>query len=496
MVQDVLTLEQGFVDLALAPGRQGDARPSYIGDAVRAGRGQGLAVAADPERLPRLARRRLVRPGPGRRTIPREVKLAFYLTDVRSGAFQYIKGTHGRQAPRPVRADEVERRRRRRRSSRPTGRPGPRSSSTPRASTARACRSSNARHAVFYNYHDPSVPLQKEDVDYYRYHPLLLNAAFLGRALRRGPPRPRVRQQDELPPRLRAPAAAHRVPGPDAAGLRREAPRRAGLQERVAGKLSRAAPAGPGRAGRPDGQGLVTRRGGGRTTAGGDGEHSRGSRGRRSPLAVGRSGRQRGAAERRDDAVERRIEAIKSPASQRRWEQIPWSPTSPRAAGSPGERSGRSSSGSRATTRSSGAEVRGRAPCGPPVRRRGDPARLHLVRPGGRQPVQGPDGQGRRRRACSARPRSRRTSTRASGSSHPTAGPRRPSRGRGPRGLDPGGRWPPSTRAQGVRPRDTAGGRARGPAALSRPRRPARRRASRWRSSVREIIRAAPRATP
>jgi hypothetical protein len=32
---------------------------------------------------------------------------------------------------------------------------------------------------VFYNYHDPSVPLQKEDVDYYRYHPLLLNAAFL-----------------------------------------------------------------------------------------------------------------------------------------------------------------------------------------------------------------------------------------------------------------------------------------------------------------------------
>jgi hypothetical protein len=33
---------------------------------------------------------------------------------------------------------------------------------------------------VFYNYHDPNVPLQKEDIDYYRYHPLLLNAAFLG----------------------------------------------------------------------------------------------------------------------------------------------------------------------------------------------------------------------------------------------------------------------------------------------------------------------------
>ena len=36
------------------------------------------------------------------------------------------------------------------------------------------------RQAVFYNYHDPDVALQKEDIDYYRYHPLLLNAAFLG----------------------------------------------------------------------------------------------------------------------------------------------------------------------------------------------------------------------------------------------------------------------------------------------------------------------------
>jgi hypothetical protein len=36
------------------------------------------------------------------------------------------------------------------------------------------------RQAIFYAYHDPGVPLQQEDVDYYRYHPLLLNAAFLG----------------------------------------------------------------------------------------------------------------------------------------------------------------------------------------------------------------------------------------------------------------------------------------------------------------------------
>ena len=36
------------------------------------------------------------------------------------------------------------------------------------------------RQAVFLNYHHPDVPLQAEDVAYYRYHPLLLNAAFLG----------------------------------------------------------------------------------------------------------------------------------------------------------------------------------------------------------------------------------------------------------------------------------------------------------------------------
>ena len=36
------------------------------------------------------------------------------------------------------------------------------------------------RKAIFYNYHDPKVPLQEEDITYYRYHPLLLNAAFLG----------------------------------------------------------------------------------------------------------------------------------------------------------------------------------------------------------------------------------------------------------------------------------------------------------------------------
>ena len=43
-----------------------------------------------------------------------------------------------------------------------------------------ACPILEPRQAFFLNYHDPSIPLQQEDLDYYRYHPLLLNAAFLG----------------------------------------------------------------------------------------------------------------------------------------------------------------------------------------------------------------------------------------------------------------------------------------------------------------------------
>ena len=36
------------------------------------------------------------------------------------------------------------------------------------------------RQACFFNFHDPNVTLLQEAVDYYRYHPLILNAAFLG----------------------------------------------------------------------------------------------------------------------------------------------------------------------------------------------------------------------------------------------------------------------------------------------------------------------------
>ena len=177
MVQDVLALHQGFVDLALHPA---------VKEALREYLGPGFVLCEAKGWLSRPTRRdfhgwhgdawydQSQIP-----TLPREVKLALYLTDVRSGAFNFIKGSHGRQAPRMVRAEEVA------------------DVSADRivevmgkAGTAILFDTSGIhrqgvpmlepRQAVFLNYHQPDVPLQAEDVAYYRYRPLLLNAAFLG----------------------------------------------------------------------------------------------------------------------------------------------------------------------------------------------------------------------------------------------------------------------------------------------------------------------------
>jgi hypothetical protein len=177
MVEDVLLLDQGFVDLALHPVVT-QALTEYIGPRFELVEAKGwLSV-------------------PTRRDfhgwhgdawydqtvvseIQREVKLALYLTDVRSGAFTYIRGSHGKTHPHIVGAEEVARY--------PAAQhlevTGPAGTAI-LFDTSGIHRQSipilEPRHAVFYNYHDPAVPLQQEDVAYYRYHPLLLNAAFLG----------------------------------------------------------------------------------------------------------------------------------------------------------------------------------------------------------------------------------------------------------------------------------------------------------------------------
>jgi Phytanoyl-CoA dioxygenase (PhyH) len=177
MIEDVLLLDQGFVDLALHPIVKG-VLGRYLGDEYELTEAKGWKSLPtkrdfqgwhgdawyDEAEAPQ---------------IHKEVKLAIYLTNVRSGAFNYIKGSHRKQHPRLVQNSEVKDVP----SSQIVELVGP-------AGTAFLFDTSGihrqgvpmleSRQACFFNYHNPNVALLQEALDYYRYHPLTLNAAFLG----------------------------------------------------------------------------------------------------------------------------------------------------------------------------------------------------------------------------------------------------------------------------------------------------------------------------
>ena len=177
MVNDVLTLAQGFLDLPLHPLVK-DTLSAYIGpkyELVEAKGWKSLPTKSDFHGWHGDAWYDQSKV----KFIPREVKLALYLTEVKSGYFSYVKGSHGKQHPRNIKPTEM------------TDVPPERLvNMLGSAGTAFLFDTSGIhrqtypilepRQAVFYNFHDPSIPLQAEDVDYGRYHPLLLNAAFLG----------------------------------------------------------------------------------------------------------------------------------------------------------------------------------------------------------------------------------------------------------------------------------------------------------------------------
>ena len=177
LVEDVLTLDQGFMDLVLHPLVKGVLN-SYLGDEYE------LTEAKGWKSLPT---KRDFHGWHGdawydqsvSQTIHREVKLAIYLTDVRSGGLNYIKGSHQKQHPRIVKNSEVSEVH----AERILNLTGP-AGSVILFDTSGIHRQGvpmlEERQACFFNYHDASVVLQREDVDYYRYHPLILNAAFLG----------------------------------------------------------------------------------------------------------------------------------------------------------------------------------------------------------------------------------------------------------------------------------------------------------------------------
>src|ERR1044072_6354741 len=178
MVQDVLTLDQGFVDLALHPVVK-EVLHRYLGDEFELTEAKGWKSIATKRDFHGWHGDAWYDQTHHQTEIPREVKLAMYLTDVKSGAFNFIRGSHRKQHPRMVPGSELK----------------DVSSSeitevTGTAGTAFLFDTSGIhrqgvpmlepRQSIFYNYHDPKVRLQKEDVDMYRYHPLILNSSFLG----------------------------------------------------------------------------------------------------------------------------------------------------------------------------------------------------------------------------------------------------------------------------------------------------------------------------
>jgi len=177
MIEDVLLLDQGFLDVALHPLVK-QILNRYLGPAYE------LTEAKGWKSLPT---RRDFHGWHGdtwydqtaAKEIHKEIKLGVYLTDVRSGAFTFIKGSHHKQHPRDLKRKEVR--------DLPlsqlvelTGSAGTAFMFDTSAIHRQGLPMLEVRQAVFFGYHDPSVPLQHEDVITYRYHPLLLNAAFLG----------------------------------------------------------------------------------------------------------------------------------------------------------------------------------------------------------------------------------------------------------------------------------------------------------------------------
>jgi len=177
LVEDVLMLDQGFVDLVLHPLVK-EVLNRYLGDEYELTEAKGWKSLPTKRDFHGWHGDAWYDQSVSER-IHREVKLAIYLTDVRSGGLNYIKGSHQKQHPRIVKNSELSAAD----SDQIINLTGP-------AGTAILFDTSGIhrqgvpmleeRQACFFNYHDPNIALQREDVDYYRYHPLILNAAFLG----------------------------------------------------------------------------------------------------------------------------------------------------------------------------------------------------------------------------------------------------------------------------------------------------------------------------
>lgn len=175
IVHDILPLDAGFVELVTHPIIQ-DVVERYVGrDAILT---EAKAWRSQPTTRSFHGWHNDAWYDPALDAVPPQLKLGLYLSDVDSGAFTYLPGTHG--AHRPTHWSEEE----------ATAWPVDPMCVKGQAGTAflfdasgihrQACPLLEQRDAAFFVYHDPAVALQPEDRAACRYHPVLLRASHLG----------------------------------------------------------------------------------------------------------------------------------------------------------------------------------------------------------------------------------------------------------------------------------------------------------------------------
>lgn len=177
LVENLLIYDQSFYDLALQP-QINEVIAQYIGADFQLMEARGWETIATKRKFHGWHNDAWY--DPSLETIPRELKVACYLTDVESGQFQYVKGSHS-PAKRPGHwndkqieqqyPDVIEN---------AFGPAGTVVLFDPTGIHRQASPVLTPRRIVMLNYHDPSVPIQQQDKEWGRYRPLLLNAEFLG----------------------------------------------------------------------------------------------------------------------------------------------------------------------------------------------------------------------------------------------------------------------------------------------------------------------------
>jgi hypothetical protein len=176
LVENVLLYDKAFLDLPLRPDIT-TVLEKYIGPEFELTEARGWETVATKRdfhgwHADAWCSPDLIPP-------PREVKLGCYLTDVNSGHFQYMKGTHrGEEAAREYPDREVEHMK----DLIVDAKGG--AGSCFLFDTSGIHRQSipvlKKRWVIMYNYHNPDVPMGDFATGYGRYRPHMLSACFLG----------------------------------------------------------------------------------------------------------------------------------------------------------------------------------------------------------------------------------------------------------------------------------------------------------------------------